>query len=207
MITYGVVRDQPLELISVLKTHASLHSQEHYYKMRSMVGLEDPVQVAARFIYLNKTCYNGLYRVNRQGVFNVPIGRYANPNIVAEENILACSVELKGVETQYGEFDCISPAKGDFVYFDPPYHPTDETSFTSYTRLDFTERDQVRLRDFAVRLEKKGVLVMLSNSNTRFIREIYCKAGFRLRTVDAPRLVNCKSDARGVVSELIITNY
>lgn len=207
MITYEVVRDQPLELVGALRLHASLHSAEHYYKVRNMAGLTDSVQVAARFIYLNKTCYNGLYRVNRQGVFNVPMGRYVNPNIVAEENIHACSIELKGVGIEFGEFDRIAPTRGDFVYCDPPYHPTDETSFTSYTKLDFTERDQLRLSNFASRMDKKGVMVMLSNSNTRFIREIYGKGGFRLRTVDAPRLVNCKPDARGTVSELIITNY
>jgi DNA adenine methylase len=169
--------------------------------------------MAARFIYLNKTCFNGLWRVNKSGKFNVPIGNYKNPKIVDEENLMACNKALqKAIITchDYKEIDP-RPQKGDFCYIDSPYQPTADDSFTAYTKENFTERNQSELRDFAVELHKAGVLLMLSNSKTKHIKTLYSEKGldkvFYFHTVKAPRTVNCKPNARGAVDEYLITNY
>jgi DNA adenine methylase len=207
VITFAVVMKIPELLITKLEEHARKDSEEYYYKIRAQFDLQEPVEIAARFIYLNKTCYNGLYRVNKKGEFNVPRGSSTNPNIIQRENILACSQSLRKARIEYREFDSIRPNSGDFVYFDPPYHPADSTSFTKYTKLDFSEKDQQRLRDFALQLNKTGVKVMLSNSDTPFIRNLYNSTVWNVDTVQAPRMVNCKADGRGAVNELLITNY
>lgn len=207
VFAYSVIKKDPTALIEALKVHANKHSDEYYYKVRAKTSLTEPVDIAARFIYMNKTGYNGLYRVNSKGEFNVPVGRYKNPGIVQEENIWACHKVLKTADIQYHEFDTITPKRGDFVYFDPPYHPKDETSFTKYSKLDFTEQDQVRLRDFAVKLHKNGVKVMLSNSDTLFIKDLYKGSMFNIAIVQAPRFVNCKPNKRNPVNEVLITNY
>jgi DNA adenine methylase len=208
MLTYRVVQKDPQALLTRLRKHAKAHYDEYYYKVRSLHALQDPVEIAARFIYLNRTCYNGLYRVNKKGEFNVPVGDYANPGIVQESNILACSRALQAnVTLAYRDFISIEPSRDDFVYFDPPYHPTDETSFTAYSKADFTEKDQVRLAEFAKNLHEAGVKVMLSNSNTRFIRDLYRSSIFRVELVNAPRMVNCKPNGRSAVEEVLITNY
>lgn len=206
-MTYAVIKKDPENLITKLRLHAIKDSDEHYYKVRARHSLQDPIDIAARFIYLNKTCYNGLYRVNLKGEFNVPRGKYANPDIAQRSNIMACSLALQKATVSYREFDAIAPNTGDFVYFDPPYHPTVSNSFTKYTKLDFSEKDQQRLRDFALRLHKDGVKVMLSNSDTAFIHALFAGEPWRIFTVRAPRNVNCKSDGRGLVNELLITNY
>jgi len=207
VMTYSVIKKDPHALLEKLEKHAKKHSSEYYYKVRSQHNLKDAIQIAARFIYLNRTCYNGLYRVNKSGEFNVPIGRYAKPDIVRRDNILACSERLQKATIRYCEFDAIKPERGDFVYFDPPYHPTNDTSFTSYTKLDFSEHDQARLRDFALQLHKQGVYVMLSNSDSPFIRDLYSNRAFHISEVQAPRMVNCKPTQRNSVTELLITNY
>jgi DNA adenine methylase len=162
----------------------------------------------SRFLYLNKTCYNGLYRVNKNGQFNVPIGSYEKPEIVHQDNIKQCSKALQKADLKVREFDTIEPNPGDFVYFDPPYHPVNSVSFTKYTKLDFSEKDQERLRDFALRLHRQGVMVMISSSDTPFINNLYSNDRvWHIATVQAPRNVNCKPDGRGVVNELIITSY
>jgi DNA adenine methylase len=207
VITYNVIKKDPQALIEQLEKHARRHNSDYYYKIRKQHNLKDPIPIAARFIYLNRTCYNGLYRVNRKGEFNVPVGRYTNPNIVQRDNILACNERLQKAHIEYNEFDIIKPQRDDFVYFDPPYHPTTDTSFTGYTKLDFSERDQVRLRDFALQLHKHGVYVMLSNSDAKFIRDIYADRAFHIVEVQAPRNVNCKPTKRNSVTELLITNY
>lgn len=207
ILAYRIIKKDPAVLIEKLKAHAAKHGDEYYYKIRAKTRLEDAVDIAARFIYLNKTGYNGLYRVNSKGEFNVPVGRYKNPGIVQEENLWACHRALKNAQIRYSEFDAITPQRDDFVYFDPPYHPTDEASFTKYSKLDFTEQDQVRLRDFAVKLHKNGVKVMLSNSNTRFIKDLYKSSAFNIAIVQAPRFVNCKANKRSAVDEVLIANY
>jgi DNA adenine methylase len=206
-ITFSVVRKAPELLIAKLEEHAHRDNSEYYYKIRAQFDLQDPIEIAARFIYLNKTCYNGLYRVNKKGEFNVPRGSSTNPNIIQRENILSCSKALQKAKIEYREFDTIKPSSGDFVYFDPPYHPADSTSFTKYTKLDFSEKDQQRLRDFAIQLNRAEVKVMLSNSDTPFIRSLYNSTIWHVDTVQAPRMVNCKADGRGAVNELLITNY
>ena len=206
-MAYNVVKRDPTALIAKLGEHARKHNATYYYKVREQHDLQDPIDVAARFLYMNKTCYNGLYRVNKKGEFNVPIGSYTNPEIVQRENILLCSEALRNTTIAYREFDTISPITGDFVYFDPPYHPVNSTSFTKYTKLEFGEKEQERLRDFALKLHRQGVLVMLSNSDTPLIRDLYKANVWHFATVQAPRNVNCKPEGRGAVNELIITNY
>lgn len=208
MITYRVIQTHPQALIDRLQQHARQHCKEHYYHVRAQHRLDDEIERAARFLYLNKTCYNGLYRVNKAGNFNTPMGSYKNPNIVQEDNIWGCHQALQHVNLQIREFDTIQPQAGDFVYFDPPYHPTNEISFTEYTSLNFTEEDQRRLAQFAAHLHKKNVYVMISNSKTPFIEEVYNDAKiFRQHEVLAPRYVNCKPGERGAISELLITTF
>ena len=210
MITYKVIQKKPKELIKLLRYHAKEHSinkKDYYYKIRSQHKLKNPVEVAARLIYLNRTCYNGLYRVNKKNEFNVPIGRYKNPNIIQEENIIACHYALQSVNLSCKEYYRIKPEKNDFVYFDPPYFPLEENSFTSYTKFDFMKEHHIQLRDFALQLHKKGVKVMISNSNSKFIEQIYKCNPFNFLLVKAPRLVNCKKDGREPINELIIKSY
>ncbi len=206
---YRVIQSEPEALITALTIHAQNHSETHYYEIRQQHTLTDPIAQAARLLYLNRTCYNGLYRVNRRGEFNVPMGRYKNPNIIQAENIRACHRVLQGVTIEHHSFAEVAPPDGDrcFLYFDPPYHPSDDGSFTGYSKLGFTAADQTRLRDFALDLHDRGHDVMLSNSNAELIRELYDRPPFRVLEINAPRLVNCKSSRRQAVGELLITTY
>lgn len=207
IMAYQVIKKDVDKLIEALKVHQKKHSEDYYYKVRSQHHLDDPIQIAARIIYLNKTCYNGLWRVNKKGEFNVPMGSYTNPNILFEDNLRNCSKALKSAVIEYKDYLKITPKKGDFVYFDPPYHPTDETSFTKYSKLDFTEKDQSDLADFCTELTKQGVYVMVSNSSTKFIKDLYKSNIFNIGFVNAPRMVNCKPNGRNAVEEVLITNY
>ncbi|MDD9335760.1 MAG: Dam family site-specific DNA-(adenine-N6)-methyltransferase [Rickettsiaceae bacterium] len=166
---------------------------------------DNDIEVAGRFIYLNKTCYNGLHRVNNKGEFNVPIGTYKNPAIVDETNIIACSKFLQNIDIKHQDFSKISPNKGDFVYFDPPYYPINNKSFTKYTKPDFTEIDQIKLYQKCKELNNKGVYFMLSNSNIPFIRHIY--KDFYIEIIEAPRSINCRANARKNAEEILIRNY
>lgn len=206
IVSYNVIKENVDELIKELKIHERNHDEEYYYKIRSQQELSDPLENSARFIYLMKTCYNGLYRVNKSNEFNTPVGNYKNPTICDEANLKSVAKVLKCADIKYQDFTKIKPKKGDFVYFDPPYHPTSQDSFVKYVSSGFTEQDQLRLRDFALELTKKGVNVMLSNSDADFINDIY-KKGFKIAKITAPRLVNCKSDKRQSVYETLITNY
>ena len=214
MTCYEVIRDQVDDLIEELRRHESHKMEEDYfYKVREWDRKPDfhersPVERAARMIFLNRTCYNGLYRVNSRNQFNVPFGRYKNPTICDEENLRAVSQALQGVELHSEDFEqCIKwVGPNDFVYLDPPYHPLSETSsFTSYTRDDFGEADQKRLAKTFRQLNKKGCRVMLSNSCTPFIRKLY--DGHRRERVFARRAISCKGDGRGSIPELVILNY
>lgn len=206
IIAYQVIRDSPEELISTLRRHAEKNSEEYFYSLRQQEP-SDPVELAAWLIYMNKTGYNGLFRVNRRNGFNVPYGRNPNANIAQPENIRACSAALSRAHIRYGSYKDIAPSSEDFVYFDPPYHPTTETSFVRYSSSGFTERDQQELADFATKLHRKGVKVMLSNSDTPFIRDIYRASHFNIASVEAPRAVNCKPEGRGGAAEVIVTTY
>lgn len=206
IVSYNIIKTNVEELIAKLKIHQKNHNEEYYYKMRSLQEISDPIENSARFIYLMKTCYNGLYRVNKKNEFNTPMGNYQNPTICDEPNLRAVSKALKHADIKYQDFTKINPKKGDFVYFDPPYHPTSQDSFTKYLSGGFSEKDQIRLRDFALELDKKGVNVMLSNSDADFICDIY-KKSFKIAKISAPRVVNCKADKRQSVYETLITNY
>jgi len=207
--TYLAVRDQVEDVIAILKKHQKKHDRDYYYLVRAI----DPSRLtlagrAARIIYLNKTCYNGLYRENKRGQFNVPFGRYTNPTICDAANLRNVSRVLQGVDiAQRGyasALDCARP--GDFVYFDPPYQPLSATSsFTAYNRNGFGEDDQRRLRDVFAQLAERSVRVMLSNSDTPLIHELY--VGFTIDRVYATRSINSKSNRRGKIAELIIRNY
>lgn len=215
---YEVVRDSVDELLSVLKIHAENNSQEYFYSLREwdrtgVLEKKSSVERAARFIYLNKTCYNGLFRVNAQGQFNVPYGRYKNPNIVNEEVLRADSKFLKKstIKILKGDFEksVKNAKKGDFIYLDPPYAPLveDTHSFVGYTLNGFGYDEQLRLRDLFVKLDKKGCYVMLSNSSSKIIHELYKDYVETTEIVGATRMVNSKASGRGKVDEVLIMNY
>jgi DNA adenine methylase len=207
VLAYNVIKKDLPQLVALLKKHERNHNEDYYYKIRDRHNLQDPIEIAARLIYLNKTCYNGLWRVNRKGEFNVPIGSYVSPTIVQEKNLGACNKALQSVTILYQEFDHIKPEKEDFVYFDPPYHPTENGSFTKYSKSDFIGKDQQALAEFIKGLHKQGVKIMLSNSDTKFIHELYKGSMFKTEIIHAPRLVNCKPKGRSDVQEVLITNY
>lgn len=204
---YIGLRDCPSEVIHILQQHR--HHRDYYYRIRALwpenLSLPDR---AARIIYLNKTCYNGLYRENRSGQFNVPFGKYKNPTICDTPNLRAASVVLHDVDISCRHFSSVLgiAQPDDFVYFDPPYHPLSTTSnFTAYAKDGFGESEQVRLQEVFRELTKGGVKVMLSNSDTPFIHELY--ADYRIYKVYATRAINSKAEARGKVSEVIVCNY
>lgn len=207
ILTYQVIQQQPKKLISKLKKHEKSHNKEYYYKIRKQHRLKNPLEIAARMIYLNKTCFNGLWRVNSKGEFNVPMGSYINPAICNQENIMACHHVLQNAIIERKDFHSITPEAGDFVYFDPPYHRTSETSFTAYAKSDFSEQDQIALAEFSKSLHKKGVYVMISNSNTKFIRSLYKEPSFKTQIIMAPRTVNSNAKGRKPVEEVLITNF
>lgn len=205
---YKVVRDRPLELIAKLETHAALHDKEHYYAVRAL-RLRSPAERAARFIYLNRTCFNGLYRVNRRGEFNVPMGRYDRPRIADRENLLAVSSVLEGVNVVHADFEDLLEGCGPehLVYLDPPYDPLSETSqFTSYTSGGFGRAEQRRLAVAFQRLARRGATVLLSNSSTDFVRELYgaLEPQPAMDVVQVPRSINAKGSKRGPIAELLI---
>ncbi|NQE34068.1 DNA adenine methylase [Microcoleus asticus] len=217
---YCCVRDKVEELIELLFDHQSEHSKnnkEYYYWVRSQSYKKD-TEKAARLIYLNKTCYNGLYRENSKGEFNVPIGRYKNPNICQADLLRSVSSLLAPAQIQVRKFDEIldlATSSEDFVYFDPPYYPISATSnFTAYSRDNFKESEQLKLRDVFAEVAERGVKVMLSNSNCDFIEKIYSdthafsKIPFpQLIEISASRGINSKSCQRGKVKELLICSF
>lgn len=211
---YEAVRENVEDVIKALEPLQANHNEETYYQVREAYNLMrrkerfDTAEHAAFFIYLNKTCFNGLYRVNKKGGFNVPMGRYTNPTILDASNLRKASETLATTELKHQSFtDLVDHTRsGDFVYFDPPYEPISTTAcFTEYAKSGFTQLDQARLRDVFVALHKKGCSVMLSNSDTPLIRHLY--KGFRIEEVSAPRMVSCQPGSRKPVIELVIRNY
>ena len=207
--SYNAIKDNLHELVTLLKQHKDSHQQkgkEYYYQVRSLRP-SNSTEMAARFIYLNKTCFNGIYRVNSSNIFNVPMGEYANPDIVQEEKLNEISRVLQNVEIKAKPFESIldKAKKNDFVYMDPPYHPLKRDSFTTYTKDNFKEEDQIKLANVFKQLSDRGCLVMESNSDTEFIRNLY--NGFKIDTVQARRVINSKGDGRGKINELVIRNY
>nr|YP_009326807.1 hypothetical protein [Caulerpa racemosa]ANJ70782.1 hypothetical protein [Caulerpa racemosa] len=211
---YTVIRDCSSELINDICKHKN--EADYYYEVRALdrdVNLFKKltnIERASRFVFLNKTGFNGLYRVNSKGQYNVPFGRYKNPNYCDPENIKACSDLLKNTEISNGDFDIIKHKiqKDDFVYFDPPYVPlTATSSFTGYTDKGFDEDMQFRLRDLCDYIHNKGAYFMLSNSSADFIYELYDVDGYTIHEAEANRNINSKGNGRGKVKEVIIINY
>jgi DNA adenine methylase len=208
---YTVIRDDVGPLLQALRIHR--YEKDYFYQVRSWdrsadYGKLSPSERAARLIFLNKTCFNGLYRLNSKGFFNVPFGDYKNPRIVNEKNLLACSEILKCAHISKSSFIGIENQvqTGDFVYLDPPYVPLSTTSsFTGYSKEGFSHADQITLRDLCLRLHEKGVLFMLSNSATPVVLELY--KNFNCETVSATRAINSKGKSRGQIEEVLVTNY
>ncbi len=206
---YEIVKSDVEGLLDLLKEHRSKHSKEYYYAQRNIdTNNLSKIELAARFIYLNKTCFNGLYRVNSKGKFNVPMGSYKNPSIFQEKELRVANKLLQDVTLKAMPFEEIIniAQKNDFIYLDPPYHPLSPTSsFTSYTSNSFSEKDQIRLAEVYRELDKKGCLLMLSNSYSEFILELY--SDYRIERVSAKRMINCNGNKRGVISEVVVLNY
>ena len=211
---YCTIQSNVEGLIAELRRHGPhKHDREYFYAVRAWdrspdYAQRDGIERAARFLYLNRICYNGLYRVNRRGEFNVPFGRHHNPTICAADNLRTVSQALQGITLLAGDFTrCLeTAAAGDFVYLDPPYDPLSGTAnFTSYTSDDFGAADQRRLADLFRELDRRGCLVMLSNSSTPFSREL--SGGYEQVEVQAIRAISSKGNARGPIPELLVMNY
>lgn len=212
--TYQVIKDDVEGLIVDLKKHEN--TSEYFYDIRAIDREPEyhewsNIQKASRFIYLNKTCYNGLYRVNSQGYFNTPFGSYKNPNIVNEYVLRELNSYFNSGDIKFKNLDFEESLKGirkgSFVYFDPPYAPLTATSnFTGYTSGGFGPAEQERLRDLCIKLHRRGVRFLLSNSNVDLIQELYSDNLFKKKVVRAKRNVNSKGNKRGDVEEILIWN-
>lgn len=209
---YRVIRDDPESLIEKLRTHEENHSKEYFYSVRDMDqkgSYKDltAVEKAARMIYLNRTCFNGLFRVNRQNHFNVPFGRPSTKDIVQADKIKALSKYLNepGVEIYEGDYsDCLKGVQpGDVIYFDPPYDYED-TGFNKYVTNIFGRNELKQLRDLSMVLIQKGCTVVLSNNDTTYVRELFADNIFSIRGIEAKRYINCKPNKRSGVKEVII---
>ena len=217
MYVYKCLRNKRLfkKFWELCKFHEENHSEEYYYKVRDLdrkktvYAKMTMVEKAARCVYLNKACFNGLYRVSGKGYFNVPSGKKEKVKCFDDKNMLELHKyfhKRKPVILCKDFVEAVKTAKaGDFVYFDPPYDVVGEQSFTSYTAGGFGKAEQTRLRDLIKELTDKGVLVMASNANTEFIQELY--KDFNIHVISAKRMINSKGDGRGAVEEVIITNY
>ena len=216
MGVYTVIRDNVEELIEELKTYQN--EADFFYSVRDWdrdkkqyQALSD-IRKAARILYLNKTCFNGLYRVNNSGEFNAPFGYYRNPNIVNEPVLRAVSVYFNSADIYFSSVDYAEVLaeikKGTFVYLDPPYDPVSDTSnFTGYAKGGFSKDDQIRLRKCCDDLTQRGIRFMLSNSATPFIMEQYSAYKDHITIVRAKRAVNSVGSGRGDVDEVVIRNY
>jgi len=214
VLAYVTIRDKLGRLIESLENHSKNYHKDstgYYYEIRK----EEPksqIEKVSRLLFLNKTCFNGLYRVNSKGKFNVPLGRYTNPNIVNRENLTAVSKFLQSdkIKISCRDFESIlkDAKKGDFVYFDPPYQPVSDTAnFTSYTHRDFTEDDLQRLADLANQLNSKGCFVLLSNSNTKIVKKIFSSKKWKVKEIAVNRAINSNSQKRTGHKEVLIKNY
>ena len=208
---YNTVKNNTHSLIKDLRRYKNTETE--FYKIRNLDRTPDyknltNIEKAGRFIYLNKTCYNGLYRTNSKGQFNAPYGFYKNPNIIDEQNLKICSELLKETEIGLSDFSNIENKikTRDFVYFDPPYIPINKTSsFTKYYKDDFNTGSQIKLKELCDRLNKKNIYFMLSNSYNETALNLYKE--YNIKKINAIRAINCKADKRGTINELIITNY
>ena len=214
ILAYVTIRDKLEKLIESLENHSKNYhknSTEYYYEVRKQEPKQQ-IEKVSRLLFLNKTCFNGLYRVNSKGKFNVPLGRYTNPNIVNRENLTTVSKFLQSdkIKISCRDFESIlnDAKKGDFVYFDPPYQPVSDTAnFTSYTHRDFTEDDLQRLADLANQLNSKGSHVLLSNSNTKIVKKIFSSKKWKVKEIAVNRAINSNSQKRTGHKEVLIKNY
>jgi len=215
---YRAIKEDVGRLTSALAAHEKAHNhvsspdqEAYYYSVRAQdPRFLAPVERAARFIYLNRTCFNGLYRVNSKGVFNVPIGRYANPTICDPTRLQAAHYALQGASLRCGDFRLLGPLveRGDFVYCDPPYVPVSATAnFTSYTADSFSETDQHDLALLAGEWAERGAKVLLSNSDAPSVRKTYKRAGFQTTSISVPRAINSNGARRGRIAESVFFNY
>jgi len=214
VLAYVTIRDKLGRLIESLENHSKNYhkdSTNYYYEVRKQEP-KSQIEKVSRLLFLNKTCFNGLYRVNSKGKFNVPLGRYTNPNIVNRENLITASKFLQSekIKISCRDFESIlkDAKKGDFVYFDPPYQPVSDTAnFTSYTHRDFTEDDLQRLADLANQLNSKGAHVLLSNSNTKIVKKIFSSKKWKIKEIAVNRAINSNSQKRTGHKEVLIKNY
>ncbi len=216
MNIYEVIKDNVDELIEGLKRHKIKNDKAYFYEIRELdrdreqYNLLTPVERASRIIYLNKTCYNGLFRVNKSGEFNAPFGNYKNPNIVNETTLRAVSAYFNKAKIRFTCQDFEDALKwsrkGAFVYLDPPYDPVSETaSFTGYDKGGFDRNEQIRLKKTCDKLNKKGIKFLLSNSATDFIMDLY--QDYKIEVIQAKRAINSKADRRGNVDEVLVMNF
>ena len=202
VVAYAAVRDNVEGLIKLLTEHEARHTKAYYLKARKQLAKEtDPTVVASLLIYLNKTCYNGLYRVNRAGQYNVPIGDYKKPSIIDAKTLRADSGLLRNTVIEQKDFAQIRPRKNAFYYLDPPYHET----YDGYSGNGFNDDKHRQLADFCRGIDEKGGLFMLSNSDTSLVRALW--NGYHIEEIQSARSVSCKSYSRGKANELVIRNY
>ena len=214
VLAYTTIRDKTEELIGSLKTHSKNYqknSKSYYYSIRD-TNPRSAVEKTSRLLFLNRTCFNGLYRVNKKGKFNVPLGRYTNPNIVNEENIRSVGQVLQSrqISIKCCDFEVVldDAKKHDLVYFDPPYQPVSDTAnFTSYTNKSFTYEDLKRLAKLCLKLDSKGCNVMLSNSNSQEVADMFTDKQWKIKKIAANRSINSNSKKRTGHFELLIKNY
>jgi len=206
IVAYEGVKNETDAVIRLLEDHRARHCKEYYYEMRAAHPTSLAAK-AARIIYLNRTCFNGLFRENSKGEFNVPFGSYKNPRICHEENLRAVAKALKKAKVEVRSFETVlgRAEPGDLVYFDPPYDPVSETSsFTAYHQGGFGRESQEQLAEVFRALDDKGVKLILSNSATQLVLHLY--KGFRVEEVQATRRVSCRGDGRGAVNEALVSN-
>jgi len=214
VLSYTTIRDRVESLIISLKNHEHNYqkdSKSYYYSIRES-NPKSQIEKTSRLIFLNRTCFNGLYRVNSKGKFNVPLGKYTNPNIVNEDNLRSVSHILQSskVDIQCRDFEAVlrDAKKGDLVYFDPPYQPVSDTAnFTSYTNKDFTFDDLSRLAELCMDLDSKGCKVLLSNSNSKEVADMFSTKHWTVSKIHANRSINSNSKKRTGHFELLIKNY
>lgn len=201
MLTYKALQIDVDSVIEELKRHQTKHCKDYYYRIRKQHEQKELHNLAARFIYLNKTCYNGLYRVNRDGKFNAPVGSYKNPTICDEKNLRLVSTVLSKAIIRCMSFEQTVVKRGDLVYCDPPY----DNTFSGYTDIGFDAESHRDLRNKCIEWIQEGAYVIVSNSSTPLVRDLYSK--FRIVEVVAPRNINCKGSERGKETELLIFGY
>ena len=214
ILTYVAIRDKVTEVIESLENHSKKYlknSNSYYYHVRELEPTSQ-IEKVSKLIFLNKTCFNGLYRVNSKGKFNVPLGRYTNPNIVNRENLLTVSRILQSSNLEFFcrdfEQSLHDIKKGDFVYFDPPYQPLSNTAnFTSYTNKNFTDDDLARLANLANKLNTRGCKVMLSNSKSKKVKRLFSSSNWSIKEVQVNRAISSNSNTRTGHSEIIVKNY